>query len=249
MTFRMALALTFLAVLAACKANPAVVHRDKGDDLFRQSDFRGAAAEYEQALALDPRQQKVLEKLAYCRVKTGEKDLAAATLVKAADLEADAARKAEAYRNAAGVFLQGPDQAKAEPYLVEAVRLDPSDEASLTWLGELASLKGGARFEGQPAVPEELDKAIRYYDRLIELRPNGKAAYANRRIVLVKYLGYLVDERRREEARLSRSRRDASASAEARAHLARIDAKSTELQRLLDESNAKLAPARKGSAT
>ena len=249
MTFRMALALTPLAVLVACKPDPAVVHRDKGDDLLRQSDFRGAAAEYEQALARDPKQQKVLEKLAFCRVKTGEKDLAAAALVKAANLEAGDARKAEAFRNAAGVFLQGPDRAKAEKFLAEAVRLDPSDEASLTWLGELASERGGARFELQPAVPEELDKAIRYYDRLIELRPEGKAAHANRRIAVVKYLGHLAEERHREEARLSRSRRDASAAAKAREHIARIDARSAELRRMLDESNAKLAPARKRSAT
>lgn len=246
MKSRTALALTPIVLLVACKADPVVVHRNQGDDLMRQSDFGGAAAEYAKALALDPKQDKIWEKLAFCRVKTGEKELAAQALVKLAELKPAEAQKAEAFRNAAGIFLQGTDRAKAETYLVEAVRFDPADEASLTWLGELAAEKGGARFEQQTAVPEELEKAIRYYTRLVELRPDGNAAHANRRIVLLKYLGHLAEEERREQARLRG--RDASAAAQARERIARIDAKSAELQRMLDESNAKLAAKKKPSA-
>ncbi len=249
MIARMALALAPVAVLAACSAPPAAAQRDQGDELMQKSDFRGAAAAYGRSLELDPKQEKVWEKLAFCRVKTGEKDLAAAALVKLADFKPGNAQKAEVFRNAAGIYLQTPEQDKAEKYLLESVRLDPSDETSLNWLGELASQKGGARFQDQQAVPAELDKAIGYYDRVIQLRPDGKAAYANRRIVVLKYLGYLADERGREQSRLARARRDPGAAAEARDRLARIDAKSTELRRLLDESNAKLAPKRKGSAT
>ncbi len=248
MTFRMALALP-LAIALSCSLPPAAVQRDRGDDLLQKSDFAGAAAAYQKSLELDPKQEKIWEKLAFCRVKTGEKDLAADALVKLAELKPDAKQKAEVFRNAAGIFLQTPDQAKAEKYLLESVRLDPADEASITWLGEIASERGGARLQDQTANPAELDKAIGYYDRLIQLRPEGKAAHANRRIAVLKYLGWLDDERHREQARLSHARRDATAAADARDHLARIDTKTAELKRLLDESNAKLAPARKGPAS
>jgi len=248
MVSRTALALAPLALLVACKPDPAVVHRTAGDDLMARSSFAGAAAEYAKSLALDAKQRKTWEKLAFCRVKTGERDLAAEALGKLAELEADDAQKAEVYRNAAGIFLQGADQEKAEKYLVEAVRVAPGDEASLTWLGELASVKGGARLQAAPAVPAELEKAIGYYNRLIALRPEGTAAHANRRIALFKYLGHLAEERQREEKELRKSGRDATAAAATRERVARIEAKSAELQRMLDESNEKLARGRKPAA-
>lgn len=248
MTFRTALALTVVAALVACKPEPARLHRDNADDLMRESKFAAAAEAYARSLEVDPRQEKVWEKLAYARVKAGEKDLAAEALVKVAALKATDAQKAEVYRNAAGIFLQGTDRDKAEKYLVETVRLDPADEASLTWLGELASERGGARLDAATAVPAELEKAIGYYGKLIALRPEGKAAHANRRIAVVKYLGYLAEERHGEELRLRKAGRDATAAAQARERLARLDAKLTELRRMLDESNQKLAPVRKAAA-
>jgi Tfp pilus assembly protein PilF len=244
MTFRTALA---LALLAACKPDPARVHRDAGDDLLSQSSFAKAAAEYAASLAVDPKQASVLEKLAFCRVKTGEPDLAAESLEKLADLKPTDGQKAEVFRNAAGIFLQGPDRAKAEKFLLATVRLDPKDEASLTWLGELASEKGGARLDIATAVPAELEKALGYYAQLIVLRPDQKAAYANRRIVLVKYINHLTEERSREEARLPRNAKDPAAVA-GRERIARIDAKSAELRRMLDEANAKLSTVRNAAA-
>ncbi len=244
MTFRAALALVSLALLVACKGDPAVEHRKLGEELFGRSDFAGAAAEYAKSLALDPKQEKLWEKLAFCRIKIGENEAAAEALVKLADFKPVPAQRAEVFRNAAGIFLQGPDRVKAERYLAETVRLEPADEASLGWLAELAAEKGGARVDLAPAVPEELDSAIRYYTRLIELRPTGAAAHANRRLVLVKYLNYLGEEKRREELQPRRGR-DAGAVAEARERVARIDAKSAELRRLLDESDARLTGKRK----
>lgn len=244
MTFCRALALVTVALLVACKSNPAVEHRKEGDALFQRSDFAGAAAAYAKSLALEPKQEKVWERLAFCRVKTGESEAAAEALVKVADFKPAPAQKAEVFRNAAGIFLQGPDRLKAERYLVETVRLEPADEGSLGWLAELAAEKGGARIDASPAVPEELDSAIRYYNKLIELRPEGKAAHANRRLVLVKYVNHLAEEKRREETALRRGRAT-GAAAEGRERVARIDAKLAELRRLLDESEAKLTGKRK----
>jgi tetratricopeptide (TPR) repeat protein len=239
MTRRSALALAFLA-LAACQRDPSIVHREAGDDLLRSSDFAGAAREFTESLKLDPNQPAIWEKLAFCRVKTGEKEAAAEVLVKLADFKPSDAQKAEVYRNAAGIFLQGQtaEREGAERYLLAAVRLDPKDEASLTWLGELASQRGGARLEMATAVPEELDRALGYYAKLVELRPDSMGAHASRRIVLVKYVGHLADEKRRAEARVRKGGAEAAA---AREQLARIEAKGAELKPLLEATNAKLA--------
>ena len=128
MAFRTALALAVLALLAACKRDPAVVHREAGDDLLARSDFGGAAAEYAQSLAATPAQPQVWSKLAFAKLKAGDRDGAAEALAKQAEAETDVARKADAYRNAAGIYLQNTDQDKAERYLLEAVRVDPADE-------------------------------------------------------------------------------------------------------------------------
>lgn len=241
MTVRTALALTAVALLA-CKRDPAIVLREQGDDLLQRSDFQGAAAEYEKSLAADPKQDKVWEKLAFCRVKTGEKDRAAEALAKLADLRATPAEKADVLRNAAGVYLQTPEQDKAEKYLLQVVHLVPADETSLTWLGEMASQRGGARIELAPANPAELDKAIGFYGQLIALRPDSKPAHANRRIAVTKYLGWISDEKWKQQNAVKRAGRDAAAAAAAREKLAQLDVKAAELKKLLDESNARLAP-------
>ncbi len=250
MTFRSALALAAaLALLAACKRDPSIVHREAGDDLMARSDFAAAAAEYEQSLAVTPAQPKLWEKLAFAKLKAGDRDGAAEALAKHAGIETVPARKAEAYRNAAGIYLQTPDAAKAERYLLEAVRVDPSDEASLSWLGELASVRGGARVQLGPVVPAELDAAIVYYGRVIALRPDSRAAHANRRIAIVKYLHALEDERAAQTARLGRAGKDVAAREDAKERIAKAEARKAELQNLLAESNATLSPTQKAAAT
>lgn len=240
MTLRPVPALAVLALLAACKPDPSVVHRKAGDDLLSLSNFSGAAEEYEKSLALDPKQVKIWEKLAFCRLKTDDRDRAAEALLKTVPLMPDDKARAEVYRNVAGLYLQTPERPKAEQYLLEAVRLDPADEASITWLGEIASQAGGARAQWEPAVPEALEKAIGHYDRLIELRPGSPAAHTNRRIVLVKYLTHLGEQRQLEQRVMKRTR-DPQAIADGRARLAALEAKTQELQKLLDESNEVLS--------
>jgi tetratricopeptide (TPR) repeat protein len=249
MTVRSALTLAALALVLACKRDPAIVHLEAGDALLAKSDFAGAAAEYAQSLGATPAQPKVWDKLAFAKLKAGDRDGAAEALAKHAEIETVAARKAEAYRNAAGIYLPDGDPQKAERYLVEAVRTDPSDEASLGWLGELASVRGGARVQVGPVVPAELDAAIAYYGRIIAVRPESRSAHANRRIAIVKYLAALDDERAAQTARLSRAGKDAAAAADAKERIAKAEARRAELQKLLAESNATLSPAQKAAAT
>jgi tetratricopeptide (TPR) repeat protein len=246
MTFRSALALAALALLAACKRDPSIVHREAGDELLARSDFAAAAAEYAQSLAAAPGQPEIWDKLAFAKLKAGDRDGAAEALAKRAEIETAPARKADAYRNAAGIYLPG-DGDKAERYLLEAVRVDPADEASLGWLGELASARGGARVQLGPVVPAKLDEAIGYYGRVIALRPDSRAAHANRRIVAVKYLAAVDDDLAAQTARLKRAGKDAAAAADATERIARADAKKAELQKLLADSNAALSPAQKAA--
>lgn len=249
MTTRTALAVAVLSLLAACERNPALVHREAGDDLLARSDFKGAAAEYGKSLALAPAQPQLWSKLAFANLKAGDRDGAAEALAKQAEGETEPARKADAYRNAAGIYLQaGTDQDKAERYLLEAVRVDPADEASFAWLGELASIRGGARVQVGPVVPAELDKAIGWYGRVIAIRPDARAAHANRRIAIVKYLRALDDERAAQAARLSRAGKDAAAAADASDRIAKAGAKKAELQQLLADSDARLSATRKAAA-
>ncbi len=247
MTFRTALPLAAVALLAACTRDPAIVHREAGDDLLARSDFAGAAAEYAQSLALAPAQPQIWEKLAFAKLKAGDRDGAAEALAKHAELETTPARKAEDYRNAAGVYLQTPDQDRAERYLLEAVRAEPSDASSLAWLGELASIRGGARVQKGPVVPAELDKAIGYYGRVIAIHPEQRAALANRRIAIVKYLGALEDERAAQAVRLKRAGKDAAAAADAKDRVAKAESKKAELEALLADTTARLAPAGKAA--
>ncbi len=249
MTLRTSVALAAVALLAACKRDPSIVHREAGDDLLARSDFAGAAAEYAQSVAVAPAQPEVWQKLAFAKLKAGDRDGAAEALAKQAEVEPAVARKAEAYRNAAGIYLSEGDPGKAERYLLEAVRVDPSDEASLGWLGEIASIRGGARVQRGPVVLAELDRAIDWYGRVIALRPDNRAAHANRRIAIMKSLPALDDERAAQAARLSRAGKDAAAAADARERIAKAEARKAELEKLLADSAAKLAPARNAAAT
>ena len=82
MTPRPALSLAILLPLLACKPDPAVAHRMAGEDAMGKLDFKGAAAEFAQSVALAPAQPVVLEKLAFCRLKAGDEDGAAQALVR-----------------------------------------------------------------------------------------------------------------------------------------------------------------------
>jgi tetratricopeptide (TPR) repeat protein len=191
-TFGTLLAATL--VLAACSEKaPSDPHLDKANELFSDNKFGAAAEEFAASLQANPKQDiAIWKKGAFCYMKAGNFDKAAEMLLKTVDMETATAGKVEAYRNIAGIYLQGANQPdKAEPYFAAALKLDPKDEGTLTWLAELASQKGGARLQTAVAVPDQLDKAIGYYEQIIQLNPTNVTAWANKRIALTKYLTYL----------------------------------------------------------
>jgi len=242
------LALLLSGLAAACTAapDPATVSRQQGDDLFKKSDWAAAAAAYQKSLEANPKQEKVWERLAASQMRLEEREKAAQSLLKTLDFKKDAAQKAEVYRSAAGVFLQSVERDKAKPYLLEVLKLEPKDEASVSWLGELAAFRGGARSNEMPAVAEDLEEAAKWYSRLIELKPDSRTAWAHKRVVLVKHTNLFLERRRAAEDSARQKRKADQAEAKERAAL--FGARALELSRQVEEIDKKLGELKKAQA-
>jgi tetratricopeptide (TPR) repeat protein len=243
------IASALLLALAGCtpEVDVASQQRQAGDEQWKKGAYQEAAAAYEKSLAADPKQEKVLERLAMCRVRLDDRNAAATTLLKVLDLKTDAAGKAEVYRNVAGVYLQGQDAEHAEKYLQEIVKLLPNDEAALTWLGELAAQRGGARSNDAEAVPEQLDLALGYYDKLIALKPDSLPMLAHKRIVLTKYVNHIT-ARLKAFAESQKAKGKAKPDAEAVTRIEKLKTRDAELRATLAEVEAKVAALRKKPA-
>jgi tetratricopeptide (TPR) repeat protein len=236
-----------LALGCADKPNPAIVHREAGDERLQKGDHAGAAAEYQQSLAANPKQEQVWEKLALSKARLGDRDGAAAALLETLPFKRNPEQKAELYRNAAGIYLQSPERDKAEKYLLEVLKLAPEDEGSLSWLAEMEAERGGARSNEAPATPEHLDAALRYYRQLADLRPTSSAPLAHQRIVLSKYLQYLSSRRAAaQQAMRWKKREDVG---EARQRIDEIQRRTGEIQGQLEAVNRKIAELRRPKAT
>jgi tetratricopeptide (TPR) repeat protein len=248
-------ALWFLGIVAlastpACKEapTPAKIHLEKGDEFLTDSKWQEAAAEYGKSLEADPKQEKVWEKKAYCHMQAGEMEASEAAILKTLDFKPDAAKKAEVYRSLAGIYMSKNAQDKAEKAFLEAAKLDPNDDQSLSWLGEIYSQRGGARDMKAPGVPEALEKAIEFYDKAIALKPADAGAYVNKRIAIGKWMeSERVQKEASEKAALDAGADKAKAD-EATAAAEKHKAKMDELKTKLDETTKKLGEANKSAA-
>ncbi len=231
-------------LLACKKPDPVVVHRDKGDELFSKEEWEGAAAEYTLSLTADPKQEKIWERKAFALMNAGKTDPAAQTLLKMLDFASNPKEKSETYRKVANIYLQAKKPDEAEKYFLEAVKIDPNDADSLSWLGEIASTRGGARAAQLVAVPAHLDKAVAYYDQAIALNPSALIPYVNKRIALFKYYGYEQRLQRDAEADLQAARGRANIE-QAKAKLAQREARTADLKRQIDELATKITELQK----
>jgi tetratricopeptide (TPR) repeat protein len=238
-----------LAAGPACmpEADVAQKERQAGDEQWKKGAFKEAAAAYQRSLEANPKQEKVLEKLAMCRVRLDDKDGAAAALLKIIELKPDGPARVEVYRNVAGIYLQAQDAENGEKYLKEVLKLVPNDENSLTWLGELAAQRGGARANDAEAQPDQLDLAIKYYDQLIALKPDSTQPLAFKRIVLTKYVNHIA-QRLRAAADSQKGKGKAKATPEDEERIAKLRARDAELRPMLAEVDAKLVALRKKAA-
>ena len=179
-----------LLATAACfkEPTPAEAHRAKGNELFKAQDYAGCASELEQSIALDPNQdRKIWDKAIHCNMKASKHDKAGELLLKTAEQKTNPDEKAEVLRNAAGVYLNGGMLDKAEGVFLEVMKLAPKDEASLGWLAEISSQRGGARRNEGFVKVEELEVAVQRYDQLLAMNPS-QGNLANKRVALARML-------------------------------------------------------------
>lgn len=225
------------------KPSPAAIQEEAGDDFVRNNQWKEAAAAYGKSLEADPKQEKIIEKKAYAHREAGEFDEADATILKTLDFKPDVPAKAEVYRNLANMYLQKLDGEKAEKYFNEAVKLDPNDDLSLGWLAEIYAQRGGARDMKAAGVPEHLDKALAYYDKVIAIKPDLPTTYVNKRIVMFKYIA--SERQQKEAAEAEKQEANKAKAEELKAAIAKHQARIDDFNKQIEELNKKFAEAQK----
>ncbi|RKH29556.1 tetratricopeptide repeat protein [Corallococcus praedator] len=170
------------------KAEKAKEFRVKGTNFLADKNYAEATKAYEESLKLDPTQEKVWEKKAYAHLQLGQTDDAAQAALKMLDFAKTPDDRAAVYRNIAAMYAKNGPMEKAVQYFQEALKINPKDTDSLGWIAEMHSQRGGARSMGSPAVPEELEKALKVYDQVIAINPDSANSYLNKRVVMAKYM-------------------------------------------------------------
>ncbi len=233
---------TLSIVLTGCSKpeNPAVLHRALGNEYASKDDWAAAASEYGLSLQANPHERKVWELKANAHLKLGQVRQAAESLAKSAEYTSDPSAKAEAYRLAASVYIEHGDIDQAEKAFAEAFKFEPRDELTLSWLGEIASARGGARSPTDPPDPAWLTKAIAYYDQAIALNPDNLFSYVNKRIAIKKCIVFEQQEKALADRLINLERKDASKVTAARTRLTETTARIENFEKDLEELNKKV---------
>jgi len=229
-------------VLLGCskQEDPAALHRALGNEHARKAEWAVAAKEYGLSAQANPRDRKVWELKANAHIRLGEVREAAESLVKPAEYTSDPNAKAESYRLAASLYVENREFLEAEKAFAEALRFAPRDELSLSWLGEFASARGGARSMTDPPDAVWLEKAIGYYDRAISVNPNNLFAYVNKRIAINKYIVFEEQERALANRLIHLEHKDASRVAAAEARLNDATTRIEDFKKEIDKLNKKI---------
>lgn len=220
--------------------DPAAVHRSLGNEYARKGEWASAAKEYGLSAQANPQDRKVWELKANAHIRAGELREAAESLAKPAEYTSDPAVKAEAYRLVASMYVEHKEFDEAEKAFVEALKYDPRDELSLSWLGEFASARGGARSMTDHPDPVWLTKAITYYDKAIAVNPENLFAYVNKRIAITKYIVFEQQEQASASKLVQLERKDASKAAAAQTRLTESNARVEGFQKDIEELSKKI---------
>lgn len=233
---------TLSILLTGCSKpeDPAVLHRALGNEHARKADWAAATREYGLSLQANPRDRKVWELKANAHLRLGQVREAAESLAKPAEYTSDPAEKAESYRVIAGMYVEQREFEEAEKAFAEAVKFDPRDELSLSWLGEIASARGGARSMSDPPDPVWLMKAIAYYEKVISLNPENLFAYVNKRIAITKYIVLEEQERALAQRLTQLERKDPSKFAAAQTRLTESTARIEGFQKEIEKLSSKI---------
>jgi len=233
---------TLSIVLTGCSKpeDPAVLHRALGNEYARKADWAAAAREYGLSLQANPHDRKVWELKANAHLRLGQLRQAAESLGTQAEYTSDPIAKAEAYRLVASMYVEHREFGEAEKAFAEALKFDPRDELSLSWLGEFASVRGGARSAKDPPDPAWLTKAIAYYDQAILVNPNNLFTYVNKRVAINKYIVFEQQEKALADRLLQLERRNASKVAAARTRLTESTARIEDFEKEIEELSKKI---------
>lgn len=235
--------------LGCPEPDPTEAPRLAGNALFKKGEFEKAGQEYEKAIAVDKKPEaKAYETAAFAYMKAGNPGKASELLLKTLDFKTDTAGKLEVYRNITGMYLSASRGAEAEKYFYEILKLEPKDAAAMGWLGELSSERGGARSNTKPPVPAELDKALEWYAKVLEVKPDDVGTWVNRRIIYTKYSDYYAGQKSQAEADAETNKKDKETAEDFKKQAAEAQAKLDEVQKLLTEANAKLGELNKAKA-
>ena len=233
---------TLSSVLTGCSKpeDPAAAHRALGNEYARKPDWAAAAREYGLSLQANPHDRKVWELKANAHLKLGQLREAAESLAKPAEYTSDPNAKAEAYRLVASMYVEHREFEEAEKAFAEALKFDPRDELALSWLGEFASTRGGARLATAPPDPVWLTKAIAYYDKTIAVNPENFFAYVNKRIAINKYIVFEQQEKAQTDRLIYLGRKDAFKVAAARTRLTESTARIESFEKEIEELSKKI---------
>jgi tetratricopeptide (TPR) repeat protein len=233
-------ALSILVTRCSKPEDPAAIHRALGNDHARKLDWAAAATEYGLSAQANPHDRKVWELKANAHLRLGQVREAAESLAKPAEYTSDPSAKAESYRLVAGMYVEQKEFLEAEKAFVEALKFDPRDENSLSWLGEFASARGGARSMSDPPDPVWLTKAIAYYDKVIALNPENLFAYVNKRIAISKYIVLEEQESALAAKLIQLERKDASRVAAAQTRLTESTARMEGFKKEVEELSTRI---------
>ena len=237
-----------LAAATGCKrtADPAAIHREKAEEHLGNSEWKPAIDEYALSLEANPKQEKVLEQMAYAHLQLRELDQVEATVQKIADLKTDPMQKADVYRKLANLFVEQGAPDKAEKSFLKTVEIDPKDDVSLAWIAEIYAQRGGTRTQN-PAVPALLDKALQYYDKVIALKPDIANTYINKRIAVAKYMEYEDNQKAVADQSAKAEKKDKARAEDLRAKAQQIQAHIDDLKRQYDELTQKFVELQKAA--
>jgi tetratricopeptide (TPR) repeat protein len=233
---------------------------------MNKKEFRQAVAEYELALQIDAKQEKVWKNKTAAHLQLGETDKAlealqkrlelidqrpppqAETPEKTAELAAELlAEKTEIFGTMANLYLTSGRGEQAEQSFNEVLTLNPKDETALGWLAEIYATRGGARSAAAPLVDEHLQKALGYYDQVLALNPKSANTYINKRVVMIKYLEHERVQQQVAELEMRENAKKPAKLAEAKARAEASAARMEEFKVKVTELNQKFSEAQKAA--
>lgn len=242
------LLLVSVVVATSCKEDPAETQHRQAIELFAKGDFAKAAAAYDEVYKLNPKlDPEVQKKGAMAWAKAGDFDKATAILERLAS-QKEGTERLKAYKELAAFSMQpANDLDAAERWFGKVLAETPQDPEALSWMAEIAAIRGGARSAAKPADAAMLDLALQRYDQVIALTPNDVAPHINKRIVMVKYLDYLEKQRVASLADAQANAADKVVAEDFRKKADELSSRASALKGLLEEVNQRIGELNKAA--